>query len=204
MLSIILSACLIADPGQCRDFKIQTDFQMPAKYCTMAAQPVVAQWPGSIRSGRSRAGAASRHIERHVRRACAMKTSNRVTLHAATRLHGAFEKGDCEVGRTRRRHSELREGGCSNICHGCFASQKLILGELASVTCHGRNVRCVLHPRVLPQVGGWRCRLWPAPPRPSSSTPRPCRRRMPNLLAPATASTAFATASARWRRPIRS
>jgi hypothetical protein len=46
MLSIILSACLIADPGQCREFKIQTDFQMPAKYCTMKAQPVVAQWSG--------------------------------------------------------------------------------------------------------------------------------------------------------------
>lgn len=46
MLSIILSACLIADPAQCRDFKIQTDFRMPTKYCTMAAQPVVAQWSG--------------------------------------------------------------------------------------------------------------------------------------------------------------
>jgi hypothetical protein len=44
MLSIILSGCLIAHPGQCRDFKIPVDFQMPAKYCTMAAQPVVAQW----------------------------------------------------------------------------------------------------------------------------------------------------------------
>ena len=44
MLSIILSGCLIAHPEQCRDFKIQTDFQMPTKYCTMAAQPVVAQW----------------------------------------------------------------------------------------------------------------------------------------------------------------
>lgn len=46
MLSIILSACLIAHPEQCREFKIQTDFKMPAKYCTMAAQPVVAQWAG--------------------------------------------------------------------------------------------------------------------------------------------------------------
>ena len=40
MLSVILSACLIADPEQCRDFKIQVDFKMPAKYCTVAAQPV--------------------------------------------------------------------------------------------------------------------------------------------------------------------
>jgi hypothetical protein len=46
MLSIILSGCLIAHPAQCQDFKIQTDFQMPAKYCTMKAQPVVAQWAG--------------------------------------------------------------------------------------------------------------------------------------------------------------
>lgn len=47
MLSIILSACLIADPRQCRDFRIQVDFQMPAKYCPMRAQPVVAQWAGA-------------------------------------------------------------------------------------------------------------------------------------------------------------
>jgi len=40
MLSIILSACLIADPEQ--------------------AQPVLAGWLGSIRSGRSSAGSASR------------------------------------------------------------------------------------------------------------------------------------------------
>ena len=37
MLAIILSACLIADPKQCRDFRIQVDFQMPAKYCPSAA-----------------------------------------------------------------------------------------------------------------------------------------------------------------------
>ena len=60
MLSIILSACLIADPEQCRDFKIQVDFKMAAKYCTVAAQPVLAGWLGSIRSGRSSAGSASR------------------------------------------------------------------------------------------------------------------------------------------------
>jgi hypothetical protein len=46
MLSVIVSACLIADPNQCRDFKIQVDFQMPAKYCTAAAAPVCAQWAG--------------------------------------------------------------------------------------------------------------------------------------------------------------
>ncbi len=44
MLSVILSACLIADPNQCRDFKIPVDFKMPAKYCTAAATPVCARW----------------------------------------------------------------------------------------------------------------------------------------------------------------
>jgi hypothetical protein len=39
MLSVILLACLIADPEQCRDFKIQVDFKMPAKYCSFA-EPV--------------------------------------------------------------------------------------------------------------------------------------------------------------------
>ncbi len=45
---------------------------------------------------------------------------------------------------------------------------ELILANSASATCHGRSVRCVLQPRVLPQVGGLRCRLWSALPRPSS------------------------------------
>jgi hypothetical protein len=44
MLAIIVSACLIADPNECRDFKIPVDFKMPAKYCAMAAAPVYAQW----------------------------------------------------------------------------------------------------------------------------------------------------------------
>ncbi len=44
MLSVILSACLIADPNECRDFKIPVDFRMPAKYCTAAAAPVCARW----------------------------------------------------------------------------------------------------------------------------------------------------------------
>ncbi|MCC7251397.1 MAG: hypothetical protein IT540_05925, partial [Hyphomicrobium sp.] len=44
MLSIILSACLIADPKQCQDFKIPIDVHMDAVHCTMAAPPVFAQW----------------------------------------------------------------------------------------------------------------------------------------------------------------
>ncbi|MBN8911485.1 MAG: hypothetical protein J0H65_05375 [Rhizobiales bacterium] len=44
MLSIILSACLIADPNQCRDFKIPLDTSMDALHCTMAAPPYFAKW----------------------------------------------------------------------------------------------------------------------------------------------------------------
>ncbi|WP_334146488.1 hypothetical protein [Hyphomicrobium sp.] len=44
MLSIILSACLIADPTQCRDFKIPLDTSMDALHCAMAAPPYFAQW----------------------------------------------------------------------------------------------------------------------------------------------------------------
>ncbi len=44
MLSIILSACLVSDPAECRDFKIPVDFRMPAKNCTMAAAPGCARW----------------------------------------------------------------------------------------------------------------------------------------------------------------
>lgn len=44
MLAIILSACLIADPNECRDFTVPVDFRMETKYCTIAAAPVFAQW----------------------------------------------------------------------------------------------------------------------------------------------------------------
>lgn len=44
MLSIVLSACLIADPNQCRDFKVPVDFQMDAMHCAMAAPPIFARW----------------------------------------------------------------------------------------------------------------------------------------------------------------
>jgi hypothetical protein len=44
MLSIILSACLIADPKQCRDFKIPLDVSMDVVQCSMAAPPYFAQW----------------------------------------------------------------------------------------------------------------------------------------------------------------
>jgi len=44
MLSIILSACLVSDPQQCRDFKIPLDVNMDAQHCTMAAPPYFAKW----------------------------------------------------------------------------------------------------------------------------------------------------------------
>ncbi len=44
MLSIILSACLVSNPGQCKDFKIPLDVNMDALQCAMAAPPYFAQW----------------------------------------------------------------------------------------------------------------------------------------------------------------
>lgn len=46
MLTIVLSACLVADPQQCRDFKIPLDVNMDAMQCAMAAPPYFAQWAG--------------------------------------------------------------------------------------------------------------------------------------------------------------
>jgi hypothetical protein len=44
MLTIVLSACLISNPGQCRDFKIPLDVDMDTKECAMAAPPYFAKW----------------------------------------------------------------------------------------------------------------------------------------------------------------
>jgi hypothetical protein len=44
MLSIILSACLVTHPDQCRDFKIPLDVTMDPLHCAMAAPPYFAQW----------------------------------------------------------------------------------------------------------------------------------------------------------------
>lgn len=44
MLSIILSACLIAEPAHCRDFKIPLNVNMDLMRCAMAAPPHFAQW----------------------------------------------------------------------------------------------------------------------------------------------------------------
>jgi len=44
MLSIILSACLVANPQECRDFKIPLDTSADTLHCAMAAPPYFAQW----------------------------------------------------------------------------------------------------------------------------------------------------------------
>lgn len=44
MLSILLSACLIADPTQCKDFQIPVDFEGSALQCSMVAPPYFVRW----------------------------------------------------------------------------------------------------------------------------------------------------------------
>ncbi|MBX9925786.1 MAG: hypothetical protein K2Y05_05465 [Hyphomicrobiaceae bacterium] len=44
MLTIVLSACLIADPGQCRDHRIPADNIADPTRCVIFAQPHVAKW----------------------------------------------------------------------------------------------------------------------------------------------------------------
>lgn len=44
MLAIILSACLVSDPGQCRDHRLPADNIVDPTRCVMYAQPYVAKW----------------------------------------------------------------------------------------------------------------------------------------------------------------
>ncbi|MFA5949480.1 MAG: hypothetical protein WC807_04290 [Hyphomicrobium sp.] len=46
MMTIILSACLVAEPNQCKDFRIPLDVseQMDVGQCAVAAPPYFAQW----------------------------------------------------------------------------------------------------------------------------------------------------------------
>jgi hypothetical protein len=44
MMTIILSACLIADPGQCKDFRFPIEGEHDAMRCAMHAPPYFAQW----------------------------------------------------------------------------------------------------------------------------------------------------------------
>lgn len=44
MIAIILSACMAADPGVCKDFKIPIDGEFDMASCAMYAPPHFAQW----------------------------------------------------------------------------------------------------------------------------------------------------------------
>jgi hypothetical protein len=44
MMTIVLSACLIAHPGQCKDFRVPIDVDMDPGRCTMVAPPYFAKW----------------------------------------------------------------------------------------------------------------------------------------------------------------
>lgn len=44
MMTIVLSACLIANPGECKDFRLPLDGDIDAQSCVMNAPPFFAQW----------------------------------------------------------------------------------------------------------------------------------------------------------------
>ena len=44
MIAIILSTCLISDPGVCRDQEIPLDSEVSSVRCMMTAPPHVARW----------------------------------------------------------------------------------------------------------------------------------------------------------------
>jgi len=44
MISIIISACLIAEPGVCKDYRIPLAADVDAKRCLVEAQPHLPRW----------------------------------------------------------------------------------------------------------------------------------------------------------------
>lgn len=44
MMIIVLSACLIAEPSTCKDFKVPLDGDMDTTQCAMSAPPFFARW----------------------------------------------------------------------------------------------------------------------------------------------------------------
>ncbi len=44
MLAIIISACLVAEPGTCRDYRVPLDYDADTTTCAMHAPPHFAQW----------------------------------------------------------------------------------------------------------------------------------------------------------------
>ncbi len=47
MLTIVISACLIADPSSCRDYTLPVDGDMDAMRCALEAPPFLATWQQS-------------------------------------------------------------------------------------------------------------------------------------------------------------
>lgn len=44
MLAIIVSACLVSDPGSCKDYRIPLDSSIDPNRCVMFAPPHIAKW----------------------------------------------------------------------------------------------------------------------------------------------------------------
>jgi hypothetical protein len=44
MIAIVISACLIANPGVCRDYRVPLAVEVDAKHCLFEAQPHFARW----------------------------------------------------------------------------------------------------------------------------------------------------------------
>jgi len=44
MISIVISACLVADPGVCRDHRVPLAASVSAKGCLLNAQPHLPRW----------------------------------------------------------------------------------------------------------------------------------------------------------------
>ena len=44
MFAIVISACLVADPGVCKDYRIPLDEQISSARCMLDAQPHFAKW----------------------------------------------------------------------------------------------------------------------------------------------------------------
>jgi hypothetical protein len=44
MIAIVISACLVGDPGVCKDYRIPLAYQVDHNHCMTDAQPHFATW----------------------------------------------------------------------------------------------------------------------------------------------------------------
>jgi hypothetical protein len=44
MIAIVISACLVGDPGVCKDYRIPLSYNIDPNRCAMDAQPHFADW----------------------------------------------------------------------------------------------------------------------------------------------------------------